>query len=65
MYIEGKVCWLNNLDAAVEQHIKRVHLAIRMTPFEISTNKNKPIPNLIPIYEIRHKNNFLDLQVGD
>ena len=26
----------------------RVHLAIRMTPFEMSTNTDTPIPHLIP-----------------
>ena len=45
MYIKGKACWLNHLDAALEKYIIRAHHAIRMTPFEAN---NKLIPNVIP-----------------
>ena len=44
MYIEGKACWLNHLDAAVEKYNNRVHGTIKMTPFEMVTN-NQLIPN--------------------
>ena len=39
MYIEGKVCWLNHLDAAMEIHNNRVHGTTKRTPFEMITNK--------------------------
>ena len=45
MYIEGKACWLNHLDAALETSNNRVHRAIHMTPFEA---KIKLTPNVIP-----------------
>ena len=38
MYIEGKPCWLNHLDAALEKHINRFHGTTKMTPFEMSIN---------------------------
>ena len=44
MYIEGKACWLNHLDVAMEKYNNRVHGTIKMTPFEMSTNQ-KLIPN--------------------
>ena len=40
MYIEGKACWLNHLDAALQKYDNRVHTTTKMTPFE--ANK-KPI----------------------
>ena len=40
--------------------INRVHGTTKMTPFEMSTNNNKPIPNLTPIY-----NKLPKFQVGD
>ena len=40
MYIEGKACWLNNLDAAMEKYNNRVHGTTKMTPFEAN---NQPI----------------------
>ena len=59
IYIEGKACLLNHLDAAVEKYNNRVHGTIKMTPFEMVTN-NQLIPN---------KNNFENKQpkfhVGD
>ena len=39
MYIEGKACWLNHLDTAMEKYNNRVH-GIKMTPFEAN---NQPI----------------------
>ena len=44
MYIEGKACWLNHLDAALQKYNNRVHGTTKMTPFEMSTN-NQLIPN--------------------
>ena len=40
MYIEGKACWLNHLDVALQKYNNRVHGTTKMTPFE--TN-NQPI----------------------
>ena len=40
MYIEGKACWLNHLDAATEKYNNRVHGTTKMTPFE---DNNQPI----------------------
>ena len=40
MYIEGKACWLNHLDAATEKYNNRVHGTTKMTPFEAN---NQPI----------------------
>ena len=44
MSIEGKACWLNHLDTAMEKYKNRVHGTTKMTPFEMSTNQ-KLIPN--------------------
>ena len=60
MYIDGKACWLNHLDAAMETYNNRVHSTTKMTPFEMSTNQ-KLIPNKISSdYEKLPK-----FQVGD
>ena len=40
MYIEGKACWLNHINSALDKYDNRVHTTTRMTPFEAS---NKPI----------------------
>ena len=40
MYIEGKACWLNHINSALDKYNNRVHTTTRMTPFEAS---NKPI----------------------
>ena len=57
MYIEGKACWLNHLDAALEKYNNHVHRAIHMTPFEAN---DKQIPNVIP-----RNNKLPKFQVGD
>ena len=44
MYIEGKACWLNHLDTALDKYNNRVHGTTKITPFEITTNQ-KLIPN--------------------
>ena len=65
LYIEGKACWLNHLDTALEKYNNRVHGTIKMTPFEMSTNQ-KLIPNNT---EGTLRNNFKNkqpkFQVGD
>ena len=61
MYTEGEACWLNHLDAALEKYNSCVHPAIRMTPFEMTTNNIKPIPN---VGNINHKNNFPKFLMG-
>ena len=65
MYIEGKACWLNHLDTAMEKYNNRVHGTTKMTPFEMSTN-NQLIPNNT---EGALRNNFKNKQpkfhVGD
>ena len=38
MYIEGKACWLNHLDAALQKYNNRVHGTTKLTPFEGSNN---------------------------
>ena len=59
MYIEGKACWLNHLDTAMEKYNNRVHGTTKMTPFEMSTNQ-KLIPN-----NNNFKNKQPKLHVGD
>ena len=59
MYIEGKACWLNHLDTAMEKYNNRVHGITKMTPFGMSTNQ-KLIPN-----NNNFKNKQPKLQVGD
>ena len=59
MYIEGKACWLNHLDTAMEKDNNRVHGTTKMTPFEMSTNQ-KLIPNNNKV-----KNKQPKFQVGD
>ena len=65
MYFEGKACWLNQLDTAMEKYNNRVHGTTKMTPFEMSTNQ-KLIPNNT---EGALRNNFKNkqpkFQVGD
>ena len=65
LYIEGKACWLNHLDTAMEKYNNRVHGTTKMTLFEMSTNQ-KLIPNNT---EGALRNNFKNKQpkfhVGD
>ena len=42
MYIEGKACWLNHLDAAMEKYNNRVHGTTKMTPFEANIQPIDP-----------------------
>ena len=60
MYIEGKACWLNHLDAAMEKYNIRVHGTTKMTPFEMVTNTNKII-NI----KINKNEKIPKFQVGD
>ena len=59
MYIEGKACWLNHIDTAMEKYNNRVHGSTKMTPFEMSTNQ-KLIPNNTTL-----KNKQPKFHVGD
>ena len=65
MYIEGKACWLNHLDAALEKYKNRVHTTTKTTPFEANNTaklaSHKPIdpPTFI------NKPKQPKLQVGD
>ena len=67
MYIEGKACWLNRLDAALGKYNIRVHGTTKTTPFEMPTNisteklaSRKPILNLTP-----NNKKLPNFQVGD
>ena len=40
MYIEGKACWLNHLENALDKYNNRVHGTTKMTPIEMSTKTN-------------------------
>ena len=60
MYIEGKACWLNHLDAAMEKYNNRVHGTTKMTPFEMVTNTKKII-NI----KINKNEKIPKFQVGD
>ena len=60
MYIEGKACWLNHLDAAMEKYNNRVHGTTKMTPIEMVTNTNKII-NI----KINKNEKIPKFQVGD
>ena len=59
MYIEGRACWLNHLDAAMEKYNNRVHGTTKMTPFEASSDN--------PISSLKPSNNkkLPKFQVGD
>ena len=59
MYIEGKACWLNHLDTAMEKYNNRVHGTTKMT-FEMVTNTNKII-NI----KINKNEKIPKFQVGD
>ena len=59
MYIEGKACWLNHLDVALQKYNNRVHGTTKMTPFEPSNNK------LIPSNKNHNNIKLPNFQVGD
>ena len=61
VYFEGKTCWLNHLDAPLEKHDNRVDGTTKMTPFEMSTNTNKPKSHPIP----NNNDKLPKVQVGD
>ena len=65
MYTDGKACWLNHLDTAMEKYNNRVHGTTKMTPFEMSTN-NQLIPNNTEgALRKNFKNKQPKFQVGD
>ena len=51
MYYEGKACWLNHLDAAMEKYNSRVHGTAKMTPFK--ARNDKPIPKVFCISSLK------------
>ena len=65
MYIEGKACWLNHLDTAMEKYNSRVHDTTQMTPFEANNTaklaSHEPIDP--PTFVIKPKQP--KFQVGD
>ena len=60
MYIEGKACWLNHINNALDKYNNRVHGTTKMTPFEMVTNTNK-INNI----KINKNEKLPKFQVGD
>ena len=60
MYIEGKACWLNHINSALDKYNNRVHGTTKMTPFEMVTNTNK-INNI----KINKNEKLPKFQVGD
>ena len=58
VYIEGKACWLNHLDAAMEKYNNRVHGTTKVTPFEAN---NQPIDPPTFVNKPKQPN----FQVGD
>ena len=60
MYIEGKACWLNHINNALDKYNNRVHGTTKMTPFEMVTNTNK-INNI----KINKNEKIPKFQVGD
>ena len=60
MYIEGKACWLNHINNALNKYNNRVHGTTKMTPFEMVTNTNKII-NI----KINKNEKIPKFQVGD
>ena len=58
MYIEGKACWLNHLDTAMEKYDNCVHTTTSMTPFEANDQPIDP-PTFV------NKPKQPKLQVGD
>ena len=65
MYIEGKACWLNHLDTAMEKYNNRVHTTTKMTPFEASNKKLVPCNNIINTEGALRNNKIPKFQVGD
>ena len=71
MYIEGKACWLNHLETALEKYNNPVHGTSKMTPFEMSfcaASRAAPhtaIPNLTPFSKFPKFPKFPKFQFGD
>ena len=42
MYIEGKACWLNHINSALDKYINRVHTTTRMTLFKANNQPKNP-----------------------
>ena len=65
MFIEGKACWLNHLDAALQKYNNRVHGTTKMTPFEMSTNQKLKPNNSEGALRNNFKNKQPKFHVGD
>ena len=65
MYIEGKACWLNHLDTALDKYINRVHTTTRMTTFEMSTNNNLLPNNNSYTAKLASHKNIKQAKMGD
>ena len=65
MYIEGKACWLNHLDTAMEEHNNRVHGTTKMTPFEANNTTKLASHNSIDPPTFVNKPKQPKFQVGD
>ena len=53
MFKEGKTCWLNHINIALDMYNNRVHGTTKMTPFEKSINEKLILNNNINYY--RHQ----------
>ena len=54
MYIEGKNCWLNHLEKALDTYNNRNHGTTKMTPIEMSTKKTQYHLKVIIILKLNH-----------
>ena len=64
MYIEGKACWLNHLENALNTYNNRLHGTTKMTPTEMSNNGQSSFGKII-IPPKGNKTNHPKFQVGD
>ena len=65
MYIEGKACWLNHLENALDKYNNRVHGTTKMTPIEMSTKTNTKPPKSNNNNNNNTQNKPPRFQVGD
>ena len=56
---------MNHINIALDKYNNRVHGTTKTAPFEISSNNNTAIPNLIPTPKFPKFPNFPKFQVGD
>ena len=65
MYIEGKACWLNHINSALDEYNNRVHTTTRMTPFEASNTASLALHKPIDPPTFVNKPKQPKFQVGD